>query len=129
MKGKIQIVSEDKPVFTDTKILEIFMEVREKIILEQHQNDLKSSCIEKWEVTEKLVKCSIEAEKYSKIPMTLTEHMEEDEEIFRKLKIPWIPEGMQLVLEGKCINSENENLQRSIVEGASRRSRLERRPT
>ena len=40
--------------------------------------------------------------------------MEEDEEIFRKLKIPWIPEGMQPVLEGKCIDSENENLQRSI---------------
>ena len=40
--------------------------------------------------------------------------MEEDEEIFKKLKIPWIPEGMHLVLEGKWIDSENENLQRSI---------------
>ena len=47
MKGKKQIVSKDKPVFTHTKISEIFMEVREKMILEQHQNDLKSSCIEK----------------------------------------------------------------------------------
>ena len=46
--------------------------------------------------------------------MTLIEHMEEDEEIFRKLKIPWIPEGVQLVLEGKYMDSENENLQRSI---------------
>ena len=94
MKGKKQIVSGDKPVFTDTKISEIFMEVREKMILEQHQNDLKSACIEKGEVTEKSVKCSIEPEEYSEIPMTLTKHMEEDEEIFRKLKIPWIPEGM-----------------------------------
>ena len=34
--------------------------------------------------------------------------MEEDEEIFRKLKIPWIPEGMQPVLGGKCIDFENE---------------------
>ena len=42
IKGKTQIVSEDKPVFTDTKISKIFMEVREKMILEQHQNDLKS---------------------------------------------------------------------------------------
>ena len=40
--------------------------------------------------------------------------MEEDEEFFRKLKIPWMPEGMQPVLEGKCIDSKNENLQRSI---------------
>ena len=46
--------------------------------------------------------------------MTLTEHMEEDEEMFRKIKIPWIPEGMQPVLEGKYMDSKNENLQRSI---------------
>ena len=90
------------------------MEVQKKMILEQHKNDLKSSCIEKAEVAEKSLKCSIEAEQYSEIPMTLTEHMEEDEEIFRKLKIPWIPEGMHPVSEGKCIDSENENLRRSI---------------
>ena len=46
------------------------------MILEQHQNDLKSSCIEKREVDEKSAQCSIEAEEYSEIPMTLTEHME-----------------------------------------------------
>ena len=94
MKGKKQIVSEDKPVFTDTKISKIFMEVREKMILEQHQNDSKSSCIEKREVSKISVQCSIKAEEYSEIPVTLIEHMEEDEEIFRKLKIPWMPEVM-----------------------------------
>ena len=46
--------------------------------------------------------------------MTLTKHMKEDEEIFKKLEIPWMPEGMQPILEGKCIDSENENLKRSI---------------
>ena len=65
MKGKKQIVSEDKPVFTDTKISEIFMEVRDKMILEQQQNVLRSSCIEKGEVAEKSAQCSIEAEEYS----------------------------------------------------------------
>ena len=84
------------------------------MILEQHQHDLKSSCIEKGEVAEKSAQCSIEAKEQSEIPITLTEHMEEDEEIFRKLKIPWIPEGTQPVLEGKYMDSENENLQRSI---------------
>ena len=65
MKGKKQIGSENKLVFTDTKISEIFMEVREKMILEQHQNDLKSLGIEKGEVAEKSAKCSIEVEEYS----------------------------------------------------------------
>ena len=44
----------------------------------------------------------------------MTEQIEEDEEIFKKLKIPWMTEEMHPVSEGKCINSENENLQRSI---------------
>ena len=90
------------------------MEFRKKMILEQHQNDLKSSCIYKGEVVEKSTQCNIEAEEYSGIRMTLTKHMEEYEEIFRKLKIPSMPEGMHPVSEGRCIDSENENLQRSI---------------
>ena len=44
----------------------------------------------------------------------MTEQQEEDEEIFKKLKIPWMPEGMHSGLEGQCIYSKNENLQRSI---------------
>ena len=46
--------------------------------------------------------------------MAMIEQMEEDEEIFKNLKIPWMTEEMHLVSEGKCIDSENENLQRSI---------------
>ena len=46
--------------------------------------------------------------------MTSTELMEEDEEIYKKLKIPWTPEGMQTLAGDKCIGSKKENLQRSI---------------
>ena len=88
MKGKKKIVSENKPVFTKTKISEIFKEVWKKIILDQHQNDLKSSCVEKGEVAEKSVQCNIKDNEYSETPVTLIEHMEEDEEIFKRLKIP-----------------------------------------
>ena len=44
----------------------------------------------------------------------MIEQLEEDEDIFKKLKIPWIPEEMHPFSEGKCIDSQNENLQRSI---------------
>ena len=44
----------------------------------------------------------------------MIEQLEEDEDIFKELKIPWMLEEMHLVSEGKCIDSENENLQRSI---------------
>ena len=91
MKGKKPIVSKDKPVFIDIKISDILMEVRNKMIQEQQQNDIKSSCMEKREAIEDAVQCSIEAEEHSKIHVTLIEHMKEDEEIFKKLKIPWMP--------------------------------------
>ena len=58
------------------------------MIQEQQQNDIKSSCMEKREVIEKSAQCSIEAEEHSEIPLTLIEHMKEDEEIFKKLKNP-----------------------------------------
>ena len=40
--------------------------------------------------------------------------MEEDEEIYKKLKIPWTLDGIQTIAGDKCIDSEKENLQRSI---------------
>ena len=46
--------------------------------------------------------------------MTFTELMKEDEVIYKKLKISWTPEWMQLISESKCIDSKKENLQRSI---------------
>ena len=39
--------------------------------------------------------------------------MKEDEEIYKKLKIPWT-QGMETILGDKCIDYEKENLQRSI---------------
>ena len=44
----------------------------------------------------------------------MTVQMEEDEEIFKKLKIPWMPEEMHPASKGKCIDSGNENLKRNI---------------
>ena len=87
-KDKKPIVPKDKPVFIDTKISDIFMEVRNKMIQEQQQNDIKSSYMDKREAIEDAIQCSIEAEEHSEIPVTLTEHMKEDEEIFKNLKNP-----------------------------------------
>ena len=59
MKGKKQITSEDKLAFIETKISEIFKEVRKKVILDHHQDDSKkqhsvisSFCAEKEKVVE-----------------------------------------------------------------------------
>ena len=72
MKGKKQMVSKNKSAFIETKISEIFEEVRKKVILDQHQSDLKkqhsvisSFCAEKGRVVEKSSQCSIEVKEYS----------------------------------------------------------------
>ena len=44
----------------------------------------------------------------------IEQQQEDDEQIFKKLNIPWMPEGMSSFQEGKCIDSENENLRKSI---------------
>ena len=40
--------------------------------------------------------------------------LQEDEDIFRKLDIPWLPSEIQDTTIGKDFDSENENLQRTI---------------
>ena len=81
---------------------------------EQQQSEVKSSCLEKKEMVEEEVPCNAENEEHPKFLVTSIELMNEDEEIYKRLKIPWTPEGMQTIAGDKCIDSEKENLQRSI---------------
>ena len=39
---------------------------------------------------------------------------EDDEEIFKKLNVPWLSKGTSSFQEGKCIDFENENLRKSV---------------
>ena len=45
---------------------------------------------------------------------TSTELLHEDEEIFRRLNIPWLPNELQSITGSKEFDSEKENLQRTI---------------
>ena len=65
-------------------------------------------------MVEEKVPCKAESEEHLGFPGTSTELMEEDEVIYRRLNIPWIPNEMQTIAEDKCIDSKKENLQRSI---------------
>ena len=66
-------------------------------------------------ITDPSTQCNFEGNESPWVPVIMTKkQQEDDEEIFKKLKIPWMPEVLSLASEGKCIDSENENLQRSI---------------
>ena len=96
-KGKKPIESKGKSVMTDTNISDIFLEIRNQMFQEQQQSEAKSSYLEKKEIVEGEVPCNVESEEHPRFHVTSTELMEEDEEIYKKLKIPWTPEGMQIV--------------------------------
>ena len=84
------------------------------MIQEQQQNEVENPCLEKREIVEEEFHCNAKTEEHPEIPVTSTELMKDDEEIYKKLKIPGTPEGIQTISRDKCIDSEKENLQRSI---------------
>ena len=121
MEGKKQITLKDKSALTETKISKLLKEVRKKVALDHHQDDLMKQhsvmttfCAEEEQIAEPLAQCSFEVNESPRVPVTMTEKQEEDKEIFKKLKIPWMPEGMPSTSKRQCIDSNNENLQRSI---------------
>ena len=81
--------------------------------MKQH-SVITSFCAEKENIAEPLAQCSFEVNESLGAHVAMAEQKEEDEEIFKKLKIPWMPKGMHSSSEGKCIDSENENLYRSV---------------
>ena len=51
-KDKKPIESKGKSVMTDTKISDIFLEIRNQMLQEQQRSEVKSSCLEKKEMVE-----------------------------------------------------------------------------
>ena len=76
---------------TDTKISDIFLDVRSQMLQEQQQSEVKSSYSKKKVMVEEKVPCKAESEEHLGFLGTSTELMEEDEEIYRRLNIPWLP--------------------------------------
>ena len=77
--------------------------------MKQH-SVMTSFCAEEEKIAKPSAQCSFEVNESPRAPEDMTEQQEEDEEIFKKLKIPWMPKGMHSASEGQCIHSENENL-------------------
>ena len=67
--------------------------------MKQH-SVMTSFCAKEEKITEPSAQCSFEVNESPGVPVTMTEQQEEDEEIFKKLKIPWMLEGIPSALEG-----------------------------
>ena len=68
-------------------------------------------CGDEENIPEPSIRYRFEGNESLGVPVIMTEQQQEDDEdIFKKLKIPWMPEGLSSTSEGKCIDFENENL-------------------
>ena len=104
-KGKRPMVSERESVITETKLSDIFLEVRSQMLQEQQEGEIKASHIEKKVMVEENVPCEAETEENLSFPETPTELLLEDEEIYRRLNIPWLPNEMQSTAGNKAFDS------------------------
>ena len=110
------------PPSTNIKISEHLEGVQRKVNLSYQQDDLMKQqsmmttlYADEEKIAEPSNQCNFEGNESPRVPVIMTEQQQEDdEEIFKKLKIPWLLGGLSSTSEGKCIDSENENLQRSI---------------
>ena len=73
---------------------------------DQVENKREDSVIEKLSLVKDIVKeqskyFSFKGDNSKQVPLTVTQqHKEDDEEIFKKLNIPWLPEGASSFQEG-----------------------------
>ena len=91
---------------TYAKISDIFLEVRSQMLQEKQEVEIKSSYSEKKMMVEEKVPCKAESEEHLGFPVTRTELLQEDEEIYRRLNIPWLPNEMQTSAGNKSFDSE-----------------------
>ena len=81
----------------------------------KQQSMMTTLYVDEENIVETSTQCNFEGNESPRVPVIMTEQQQQDdEEIFKKLKIPWMPKGLSSASEGKCIDSENENLRRSI---------------
>ena len=76
------------------------------------------SCTGKGQIAEPSIQCNFEGVESPNVPVVteVFRYEEDDEEIFKKLNVPWLSEGTSSFQEGKCIDFENENLQKSVMQ-------------
>ena len=81
----------------------------------KHHSVMLAAWTCKGKFAEPSIQFNFEGAESSDILVTVTEQQKEDnEEMFKKLNVPWFPEGASSFQEGKVIDSEKKNIQKSI---------------
>ena len=76
------------------------------MLQEQQEGEIKGSYSEENVMVEEKVPGKPESEEHLGFLETPTELFPEDEEIYKRLNIPWLPNEMQTIVGNKTFNSE-----------------------
>ena len=87
--------SERESALTETKLSDVFLEIRSQMLKEQQEGNIEVSHSENKLMVDENVPCEAETKENLSSPETPTELLPEDEEIYRRLNIPWLPKEMQ----------------------------------
>ena len=90
--------------------------IPQQVYTRKYHSVMLESCTGKGKIAEPSIQCNFEGVKSLDVPVVteVLKYEEDDEEIFKKLNVPWLSEGTSSLQEGKCIDSENENLRKNV---------------
>ena len=92
----------------------MFLEIRSQMLKEQQEGEIEVSHSENKLMVDENVPRETETKENLSFLETPTELLPKDEEIYRRLNIPWLPNEMQSTTGNKAFDLEKENLQRTI---------------
>ena len=84
------------------------------MLKEQQKGEIEVSHSENKLMVDENVPYETETKENLSFHETPTELLPEDEEIYRRLNIPWLPKEVQSTAGNKAFDSEKENLQRTV---------------
>ena len=113
-KGKRPLNTVEESSLTETKISAVFLELRGEMLKEQQGNETEVSYSEDKLLIDEIVPTETINQENPSVHGVSSDLLQEDEDIFRRMNIPWLPSELQNTTAGKAFDSEKENLQRTI---------------
>ena len=113
-KGKKPLKTIKESNLTETKLSAVFLELRGEMLKEQQKEEMEAYYSENKLVMDENAPDETDNQENPSVPGVSTELLHEDEDIVRKLNIPWLPSELQNITAGKAFDSKKENLQRTI---------------
>ena len=109
-KGKKPLKIEEESSLTQTKLSAMFLEIRGKLLKEQQKDETEMSYSENKLLRDENAPAETDNQENPSVHDTSTKLLPEDEEIFRKLNIPWLASELQSTTGSKEFDSEKKNL-------------------